>query len=101
MYPVDAIKTRMQLISSSSSNIRNGVLESTYRIAAGEGILNLWRGMSSVVLGAGQSSLDKLSACPSCRLGLVTDVIALTICRTRACCLLCYIRGCQARYGRK
>jgi solute carrier family 25 iron transporter 28/37 len=53
MYPVDAIKTRMQIINPASSNMSTGVLESTYRIAAGEGILNLWRGMSSVVLGAG------------------------------------------------
>jgi hypothetical protein len=54
MYPVDAIKTRMQIINPASSNMSTGVLESTYRIAAGEGILNLWRGMSSVVLGAGK-----------------------------------------------
>jgi solute carrier family 25 iron transporter 28/37 len=53
MYPVDAIKTRMQILSPASQSVYTGVIQSTYRIATGEGILNLWRGMSSVVLGAG------------------------------------------------
>ncbi|CAJ2508749.1 Uu.00g137750.m01.CDS01 [Anthostomella pinea] len=72
MYPVDAIKvrnnffgpsldlkliypsqTRMQIISPSSSSAYKGMIESTMRIASGEGVLKLWRGMSSVVVGAG------------------------------------------------
>lgn len=54
MYPIDAIKTRMQIINPTPSAVYNGVLQSTYRIATGEGLLSLWRGMSSVVVGAGQ-----------------------------------------------
>jgi hypothetical protein len=57
MYPIDAIKTRMQIIHPASSNTAyKGMIESTMRIASGEGVLKLWRGMSSVVVGAGQSS---------------------------------------------
>ncbi|KAM0811910.1 putative Mitoferrin-1 [Seiridium cardinale] len=51
MYPLDAIKTRMQIVNSSTAY--KGMVDGTMRIAAGEGILKLWRGMSSVVVGAG------------------------------------------------
>ncbi|KAH8891674.1 APG9-domain-containing protein [Thozetella sp. PMI_491] len=53
MYPIDAIKTRMQILSPTPSAVYNGVIQGTYRIASGEGILSLWRGMSSVIIGAG------------------------------------------------
>ncbi|KAI0198644.1 mitochondrial RNA-splicing protein MRS3 [Astrocystis sublimbata] len=53
MYPVDAIKTRMQIISPSASTAYKGMIQSTMRIASAEGVMNLWRGMSSVVVGAG------------------------------------------------
>jgi hypothetical protein len=53
MYPVDAIKTRMQILSPTPSAVYNGIIQGTYRIATGEGILSLWRGMSSVIVGAG------------------------------------------------
>ena len=90
MYPVDAIKvsarrnengipqhgwltmapstpqTRMQIINPTPSAVYNGMIQGTYRIASGEGILSLWRGMSSVVVGAGTSSPRRSSfrACP-------------------------------------
>ncbi|KAL1900403.1 Fe(2+) transporter [Ceratocystis pirilliformis] len=53
MYPIDAIKTRMQVLSPKPSAVYNGVVEGTYRIASTEGVLSLWRGMTSVVVGAG------------------------------------------------
>lgn len=53
MYPIDAIKTRMQILNPTPSAVYNGVIQGTYRIASAEGILSLWRGMSSVVVGAG------------------------------------------------
>ncbi|KAI0836136.1 mitochondrial carrier domain-containing protein [Hypoxylon sp. FL0890] len=53
MYPIDAIKTRMQIINPSANGVYKGMIESTMRIASGEGVLKLWRGMSSVVVGAG------------------------------------------------
>jgi hypothetical protein len=52
MYPIDAIKTRMQILNPTAAGY-NGMIQGTYRIASGEGILSLWRGMSSVVVGAG------------------------------------------------
>ncbi|KAK6075246.1 hypothetical protein SCUP515_06023 [Seiridium cupressi] len=45
------IATRMQIVNSSTAY--KGMVDGTMRIAAGEGILKLWRGMSSVVVGAG------------------------------------------------
>ncbi|OAA54491.1 Mitochondrial carrier domain protein [Niveomyces insectorum RCEF 264] len=53
MYPIDAIKTRMQILTPHGGPTYSGLLHGTYRIATGEGVLNLWRGMSSVVVGAG------------------------------------------------
>lgn len=53
MYPIDAIKTRMQVLNPSPTAVYNGVIQGTYKMATGEGILSLWRGMSSVVVGAG------------------------------------------------
>jgi solute carrier family 25 iron transporter 28/37 len=52
MYPIDAIKTRMQLLTPSST-AHAGVIRSTYQIASREGFFSLWRGMSSVIVGAG------------------------------------------------
>ncbi|KAI0148510.1 mitochondrial RNA-splicing protein MRS3 [Xylariaceae sp. FL1272] len=53
MYPVDAIKTRMQIIGPNTGSAYKGMIQSTMRIASAEGVLQLWRGMSSVVVGAG------------------------------------------------
>ena len=46
-------QTRMQIINPTAGANYKGVIEGTMRIATGEGILKLWRGMSSVVVGAG------------------------------------------------
>ncbi|CAN8104985.1 unnamed protein product [Discula destructiva] len=53
MYPIDAIKTRMQVLNPTPSAVYNGMIQGTYKMATGEGIMSLWRGMSSVVVGAG------------------------------------------------
>jgi solute carrier family 25 iron transporter 28/37 len=59
MFPVDSIKTRMQILKSSTttsavkSEISNSVFENVYHISKTEGPLSLWRGITSVVLGAG------------------------------------------------
>ncbi|ODQ79219.1 hypothetical protein BABINDRAFT_162258 [Babjeviella inositovora NRRL Y-12698] len=51
MFPIDSIKTRAQI----AANLRqpSGMLEAFSRISATEGALVLWRGVSSVILGAG------------------------------------------------
>jgi hypothetical protein len=43
----------MQIINPGSS-IGTGVIQATYRMASTEGFLSLWRGMSSVIVGAGE-----------------------------------------------
>lgn len=44
----------MQIVGApGSAAAYKGMLQGTYRIASTEGILSLWRGMSSVVVGAG------------------------------------------------
>lgn len=54
MYPVDSLKTRVQCAGAGSSASRS-VLRSVASISRQEGPLALWRGVSSVVLGAGPS----------------------------------------------
>ncbi|KAH8592375.1 mitochondrial carrier domain-containing protein [Bisporella sp. PMI_857] len=53
VYPVDAIKTRMQILTSGPSAGYNGILTGGYRMASKEGFSSLWRGVSSVAMGAG------------------------------------------------
>lgn len=70
MFPVDSIKvrlslpyrplferftaqTRMQVFATSPAAIYTGVGNAFTRISATEGIRTLWRGVSSVILGAG------------------------------------------------
>ncbi len=110
MYPIDSIKvslapsharclasdadallqTRMQIINPTPSSVYSGMIQGTYRIARGEGVLSLWRGMSSVVVGAGKrgarSSAEE-------RLQLTWPS------RPGPCRLLCHIRGREALDG--
>lgn len=50
MFPIDSIKTRMQTLKLSS---KDGIISSFSKISAAEGTLALWRGVNSVILGAG------------------------------------------------
>ena len=43
----------MQIVNANPTAVYNGVIQSTYRIASTEGVFSLWRGMSSVIAGAG------------------------------------------------
>ncbi|KAI8868011.1 mitochondrial carrier [Ramicandelaber brevisporus] len=54
MYPFDSIKTRMQIISGRGA-IYSGVLNAARQISTTEGARTLWRGINSVILGAGPS----------------------------------------------
>lgn len=53
MYPFDAIKTRMQILSPSPAAIYTSISSAFSRILTTEGFSSLWRGVGSVVLGAG------------------------------------------------
>ncbi|KAJ3057247.1 Fe(2+) transporter, partial [Rhizoclosmatium hyalinum] len=53
MHPMDAIKTRMQVISTNPNLIYSSISNAVQRISTAEGASALWRGVTSVVLGAG------------------------------------------------
>lgn len=53
MYPIDSIKTRMQMFVAGQPQMNRLVISSISRISSSEGAYALWRGVSSVVLGAG------------------------------------------------
>ncbi|CAA7267398.1 unnamed protein product [Cyclocybe aegerita] len=53
MFPVDSIKTRMQVFATSPVAVYSGVGNAFTRISSTEGMRALWRGVSSVILGAG------------------------------------------------
>lgn len=68
MYPIDVIKTRMQLFLTLNPNKNatgaaasiakkasenNGIIRSIVKVTSAEGSFALWRGISSVLLGAG------------------------------------------------
>ncbi|KAH8929094.1 mitochondrial carrier [Atractiella rhizophila] len=56
MFPVDMIKTRMQVIhAGSGAATYTGVAEAFSRITSTEGHRRLWRGVASVIAGAGPS----------------------------------------------
>ena len=51
MFPIDSLKTRMQM--ATSKELSKSVVSSISMISSSEGAYALWRGVSSVVLGAG------------------------------------------------
>jgi len=53
MFPVDSIKTRMQVFATNQAAVYSGVGNAFTRISATEGMRALWRGVNSVILGAG------------------------------------------------
>ncbi|OAL46062.1 asparaginyl-tRNA synthetase [Pyrenochaeta sp. DS3sAY3a] len=53
MYPVDLLKTRMQIVNPSPSAMYSGISNAMVTISRAEGFTALWRGLSSVVMGAG------------------------------------------------
>ncbi|KAF9191820.1 Fe(2+) transporter [Haplosporangium sp. Z 767] len=53
MYPVDSIKTRMQIIQPTPQAVYSGVINAASRITTTEGARTLWRGVNSVIMGAG------------------------------------------------
>ncbi|KAI9228585.1 MAG: carrier protein [Piptocephalis tieghemiana] len=53
MFPFDSIKTRMQVFTSNPSAVYTGITNALSRISTGEGAVALWRGVGSVIVGAG------------------------------------------------
>ncbi|PUU81540.1 mitochondrial carrier domain-containing protein [Tuber borchii] len=53
MYPVDAIKTRMQIVNPTPAAMYTGITNAVAQISSTEGVRSLWRGIASVAVGAG------------------------------------------------
>lgn len=53
MFPIDSIKTRMQILDKGLVHLSRSVFESISKIASTEGAYSLWKGVSSVIMGAG------------------------------------------------
>ncbi|KAL8969471.1 MAG: hypothetical protein Q9183_001979 [Haloplaca sp. 2 TL-2023] len=53
MYPFDLLKTRLQVINPSPGGLYTGLTNALSTISKAEGVGSLWRGISSVILGAG------------------------------------------------
>lgn len=53
MYPIDLLKTRMQVVNPSPQAVYSSISNALATISKREGFRSLWRGLSSVVLGAG------------------------------------------------
>ncbi|OBA21461.1 mitochondrial carrier [Metschnikowia bicuspidata var. bicuspidata NRRL YB-4993] len=75
MYPVDLIKTRMQMLAAGQPASRL-VIAAISRVASGEGAYALWRGVSSVVLGAGPAHAVYFSAFEALKTFLVARFLA-------------------------
>ncbi|WFD38032.1 Fe(2+) transporter [Malassezia japonica] len=53
MFPVDLVRTRMQVLNASPAATYSGMTEALTRISSVEGFKGLWKGIASVILGAG------------------------------------------------
>ena len=53
MYPVDLLKTRMQIINPAAGGLYTGLSNAVSTIYRIEGLRTLWRGVTSVIVGAG------------------------------------------------
>ncbi|CAD1812483.1 Mitochondrial carrier family protein [Candida parapsilosis] len=70
MFPIDSIKTRMQM-NLSTKEISRGLVKSISRISSTEGFRALWKGVSSVILGAGPAHAIYFSVFESTKTFLV------------------------------
>lgn len=77
MFPVDSIKTRMQMLATGQP-LSKSVIASISRIASSEGAYALWRGVSSVVLGAGPAHAVYFSVFESSKTMLVNRLTSKT-----------------------
>ncbi|KAJ3336537.1 Fe(2+) transporter [Gonapodya sp. JEL0774] len=67
MFPLDAIKTRMQFITPSPQAVYSSLANAVTRISSTEGMYALWRGVSSVVVGAGPAHALQFATYEMCK----------------------------------
>lgn len=73
MFPIDSLKTRMQIISNNPK-ASGSLINSISKITSSEGAYALWRGVSSVVLGAGPAHAVYFSVFESTKTFLVNHI---------------------------
>ncbi|AAS51486.1 ACR260Wp [Eremothecium gossypii ATCC 10895] len=75
MFPIDAIKTRMQAVSTTGSSaatrLPSNMLAQIAKISTTEGSLALWKGVQSVVLGAGPAHAVYFATYEMCKSRLI------------------------------
>ena len=62
MYPVDLLKTRMQILPPTSGALYTGLTNAVSTIYRIEGWRTLWKGVSSVIVGAGKELIMDICA---------------------------------------
>jgi len=72
-YPLDSIKTRMQVLRPHPTAIYRGVLHAASSISTQEGLGRLWRGVLSVVIGAGPAHAIYFAAYEQAKSALLKD----------------------------
>lgn len=72
-YPLDAIKTRMQVLHPSPQAIYHDVRHAFRTITGTEGVRALWRGVASVVVGAGPAHAIYFASYEWTKRALVSD----------------------------
>ncbi|RKO86087.1 mitochondrial carrier domain-containing protein, partial [Blyttiomyces helicus] len=73
MYPLDSVKTRMQILSPNPAAIYTGVANALTRITTTEGFNTLWRGVNSVIVGAGPAHALYFATYEKCKEVFVGD----------------------------
>ena len=73
MYPIDSIKTRMQMIHSTPQAFYQGTWHALRTVYHQEGLWKLWRGIGSVLLGAGPAHAIYFTAYESAKKHLVRE----------------------------
>lgn len=53
MYPVDMLKTRLQVLKPAEGGLYTGMHQAFWKIRRIEGFRSMWKGVSSVIVGAG------------------------------------------------
>lgn len=84
-------QTRMQIINPSAGGLYTGLSHAVSTIYRIEGIRTLWRGMTSVIVGAGMEAEPIL---PLETMAVIGDLV-LTEYRSGSCGLFRHLRSCQ------
>lgn len=71
MFPIDALKTRIQ--SAHTKSISTNMVAQITKISSAEGTMALWKGVQSVILGAGPAHAVYFGTYEFCKSSLIAD----------------------------